>query len=78
MTLAIDALGPTWAFRWEACNWIESLQRRKVLCYSFFGFEEPVHLPPNIYLTGPPMDGKKDPNRLRLTDPQLADWVDDA
>ena len=35
-------------------------------------------MPPNVYLTGPLLDGRKDGTKLRKADPVLADWVDDA
>lgn len=37
-----------------------------------------MHLPPNVYMMGPNMDGKKDRSRLRAMDTAIADWCDDA
>jgi hypothetical protein len=57
---------------------MESLQRRFIINFSFWGFEEPQHLPPNIYMMGPTMDGKKDNTKLRKVDPTVCDWCDEA
>ena len=47
---------------------------------SFYGFEEPCHLPPNINMTGPliPFEQQSLVDRLHEKDPELGEWLDDA
>lgn len=53
------------------------MQKRLVLTNTFFGFDPPMHIPPNLKVYGPGMQ-PYDPDRLQQASPELFDWMSAA
>ena len=57
----------------------KTLKNRIVMCNSFFGFDKPMPLPPNMVLTGPLLGESSGLiERMQKNDPEVAKWLDDA
>lgn len=56
-----------------------STGERVVICTTFWGYEKPVHTPPNVVVCGPLLDtDTKYLQRLKEKDASLLAWLDDA
>lgn len=64
----------------DYAKFYKSQIKRTVLCNSFYGFDKSIHLPPNVYLTGPHLQKENEELKdlIYNLDRPLAQWLDDA
>ena len=64
----------------DYAKFYKSQIKRTILCNSFYGLDRAIHMPPNVYLTGPHLTKENEELvvRLQYLDSELADWLNEA